>query len=549
MTLSLSSTPFTHPHEGQSQRHDPDDPENSHDDLTAPKKRKRRPGRPLLSFAQLRARKAAREAVRQSKNKWKSPSQQTETSATSILETTQSKRRNGSSALEQLPVELLERIFLYALETNFCRASPFLASAVSSERNYRTLIRLAFFKDGDFPRVSGELRQQIRTARDAIADALKPADYRTMRLDEADRVNLQATILRCRWCTKQRLLAQLPTLMQMIVWKHWVGAGIVLVDPEQQTDLDYILQGRGEEYVKNFPRRDVFKGIGPDGIGYGALITSLDRVNIHSLNPELDIDVAHQVMNIRVIPDYLLRGRRKGDGDKSYFTDEDTDLLEIFRAVYGCDGNGHDVQFSRDALQSGIRTAISAWHEKALSSLLRLDEFMFRQRLENEPPPGLPNLRTGQFYAIPEEHFLRAIQLPMPDAMYCFLLLLRCNAESMPPDSSELTQWAMELSSYRRPAESNICDSDISLARRLGKWLLDFMIELPGYIEESRENPQEKAVFYEGCLNTDIRLGKRFLDEVCPHIRHDFESWEDESKQWVWLVSYDMCKQWFIDVQ
>ncbi|RAO65073.1 uncharacterized protein BHQ10_001085 [Talaromyces amestolkiae] len=543
-TLSSTLPPNTEPQRQASQN-----PESAYnDDLTAPKRRKRRPGRPLLSFAQLRARKAAREADRRSKSRWKFASQQANPSA-SLPEEAQSKRRNGSSALEQLPVELLERIFLYALETNFCRASPFLASAVSSERIYRTLIRLAFFKDGSFPQVSVELRHQIKTAHDAIADALKPADYETMRLDETDRVNLQVTILRCRWCTKKRILTQFPALLQMIVWKHWVGAGIVL-DPRQQPDLDYILRGSGEDYIRNFPYRDPLEGIGPDGVTYHALTVPLNRVVIYGQRPGIvGIKDTHQVMNIRVIPDYLLRGRRKVDGDGYQFTDEDIDLLEIFRDVYGDDGNGHDVQFSRDALHSGIRTAISTWHERALTSLLRLDEYMLRLRLENAPPPGYPNLSTGIFYAIPQQHFLQAIQLPMPDAMYCFLLLLRCNAESMPPDSSELTQWAMDLSSYRCPPEGNTSDSDVNLARKLGKWLLDFMIELPGSIEESRENPQEKAIFYKGSLNRHTQLGRRFLEEVCPYISRDFQSWENEDKHWVRLVSYNMRKQWFIDVQ
>lgn len=545
---SLSSTPPTNI---RPQRQTSQKPENSNNnDLTAPKRRKRRPGRPLLSFAQLRARKAAREAARRSRNRGKFASQQANGSA-ALPGEAQPKRRNGSSALEQLPVELLERIFLYALETNFCRASPFLASAVSSERIYRTLIRLSFFKDGDFPpQVSAELRHQIKTARDAIADALKPADYKTMRLDETDRVNLQATILRCRWCTKKRILTQIPALLQMIVWKHWVGAGIVLSDPGQQPDLDYILRGSGQNYIKNFPYRNPLEGTGPDGAWYRALIVPLNRVVIHGERPGIaEIKDTHQVMNIRVIPDYLLRGRRKVDGDGYQFTDEDIDLLEIFRDVYGDDGNGHDVQFSRDALHSGIRTAISTWHEKALSSLLRLDEYIFRQRLENAPPPGCPNLSTSTYYAIPQQHFLQAIQLPMPDAMYCFLLLLRCNAESMPPDSSELTQWAMDLSSYRCPPESNICDSDISLAQGLGGWLLDFMIELPGSIEESRETPHDHAVFFKGCLNRQILLGSRFLLEVCPYISREFQSWEDEEKEWVGFVSYNMRRQWFIDVQ
>lgn len=530
MTSSLSSSPSTPTHQGQ-----------SHNDLTAPKKTKRRPGRPLLSFAELRARKEAREAARRSKNKRKFP-QAAFAATASLLEATQSKRRNGSSALEQLPVELLERIFLYALETNFCRASPFLASAVSSERIYRTLIRLAFFKDGDFPSLSGKLRQQIKTARDGIADALKPADYITMRLDETDRVNLQATILRCRWCTKKRILAQLPALTQMLIWKHWVGAGMVLPDPTQQASLETILQVCGPDGLENAPI-GTFDGTGPDGQTYYMYIRTLIWTGVRCADADVDV---HRVMSIRVLPDYLLRGRRVKDNNKWHFIDDDLDLLELFLIEYGPDGSGHDVQFSRDAVQAGIRTAMTTRNMRALATLLKTDEFFFRRRLTTDPPPGYVNQLAGQYYAILEEHFLQAIQLPMPDAIYCFLLLLRCNAECLPPDSSELTQWAMGLSVYHPNADSKVSDDEINLARRFGKWLLDFMIELPGYIDESREVPQEKALFFYGGLNIDLRLGDRFMDEVCDYIDPGF--WEGVGERWVCQFSYDVEKSWSTDV-
>jgi hypothetical protein len=538
MTSSLSSSPSTPTHEGQS---DSANLNESHNDLTAPKKKKRRPGRPLLSFAELRARKEAREAAHRSKNKQKFP-QAASASTASLLEATQSKRRNGSSALEQLPVELLERIFLYALETNFCRASPFLASAVSSERIYRTLIRLAFFKDGDYPSLPGELRQQIKIARDGIADALKPADYITMRLDETDRVNLQATILRCRWCTKKRILAQLPALTQMLMWKHWVGAGMVLSDSTQQASLETILQARGPNGLEKAPI-GTFNGTGPDGQIYYMYIRTLIWIGVRCADADVDV---HRVMNIRVLPDYLLRGRRVKDNNKWHFTDDDLDLLELFLIEYGPDGSGHDVRFSRDAVQSGIRAAMTTRNMRALATLLKMDEFFFRRRLTTDPPPGYVNQLTGQYYAISEEHFLQAIQLPMPDAMYCFLLLLRCNAESLPPDSSELTQWAMGLSVYHPNADSKAGDDEINLARRFGKWLLDFMIELPGYIDESREVPQEKALFFYGGLNIDLRLGDRFMDEVCDYIDPDF--WEGIGERWVCQFSYDVEKSWSTDV-
>ncbi|KUL91988.1 hypothetical protein ZTR_01362 [Talaromyces verruculosus] len=546
MTPSLSSnTPINTP-KSQLQRQDTGDPEEARDGLTATKKRKRRPGRPLLSFAQLKSRKAAREAARRSKNKWKIPSQ-SDSSSTSLLEATKSKRRNGSSALEQLPVELLERIFLYALETNFCRASPFLASAVSSERIYRTLIRLAFFKDAEDEGGRDCLPEpgaghQVKNARERIAEALKPADYKTMRLNEADRANLQATILRCRWCSKKRILVQLPALAQMNIWKNWVGRGIVISDPVQQAILDDFLSVRGQDALQTFPTSYIkpLEGIGPDGNPYSMSINPLLWINIFRWSKER-ASFGPSVMNIRIIPDYLLRGRRTDDGKGWYFPEEDIDFLELFRQEYDTYGTGHDVSFSRDALQSGIQTAITTRNMRALRSLLKVDEFFFRQRSTHEPPQGCTNQDTGQYYAIPEDHFLQAIRLPMPDAMYFFILLLRCNAESVPPDSSELTQWAMDLSSYH---ESEDIDE---VVQSFGKWLLDFMIELPRYVDEGRQVPHRKALFHHGELNTESQIGKRFGEEVCDYMI--FISWEDFYQTWFFHYSYHVSKSWSTDIQ
>lgn len=546
MTPSLSSNTPTNAPKSQLQRQDTDDPEEAHDGLTVTKKRKRRPGRPLLSFAQLKSRKAAREAARRSKNKWKIPSQ-SDSSSASRLEATKSKRRNGSSALEQLPVELLERIFLYALETNFCRASPFLASAVSSERIYRTLIRLAFFKDAEdedgrdcLPNPGSG--HQVKKARERIAEALKPADYKTMRLDEADRANLQATILRCRWCSKKRILVQLPALAQMNIWKNWVGSGIVISDPVQQATLDDFLSVRGQDALQTFPTSYIkhLQGTGPDGNSYSMSISPLLWINIFRWSQKR-ASYGPSVMNIRIIPDYLLRGRRTDDGKEWYFAEEDIDFLELFRQEYDTYGTGHDVSFSRDALQSGIQTAITTRNMRALRSLLKVDEFFFRRRSTNDPHPGCTNQHTGQYYAIPENHFLRAIRLPMPDAMYFFIMLLRCNAESVPPDSSELTQWAMDLSSYHEREDID------EVVQSFGKWLLDFMIELPGYVEEGRQVPHRKALFYYGELNRESRIGIRFGEEVCDYML--FISWEDLYQPWFFEYSYDVSKSWSTDIK
>jgi hypothetical protein len=519
--------------------------------------KQRRPGRPLLSFAELATRKAARLSKR------KHHDENIEGSSALLLETTQAQRGNASSPLEKLPVELLERIFLYALETNFCRSSPYLAAAVSSQRIYRTLIRLAFFSNvasdtaSSLHRVTDVIKNA--SAREKIAEALKPADYDTMQLDETERAHLQATILRCRWCTKECIQTQLPTLMQMTIQKHWVGANITISDPVQQSSLDKLLQVRGSSAVKDAPPASsvLFRGTAPNGKTYYMSITPLVSVSINCA--EASVRDVHRVLSLRVIPDYLLRGRRSTHDKTLSFAEEDIDLLELLRFEYGFDGTGHDVSFSRNALQKGIQTALDTQNARALTSLLKVDEFFYRRRLETGSALNASQ-GVGEYYAIPGEYFLRAVQMPMFDALPFFKLLLRCNAESMPSDSSEITQWAMELSTTTPPSSPSIGESDdddldffhddsrprtnsrkaTEDTAAFGRWLLDLMIELPRYVDEARENPRENALFYYGAINSQTHdMGRRFLDEV-----RIGNSRDEVTQSWIREMSFDVSKTW-----
>ena len=97
------------------------------------------------------------------------------------------KPRKTRSRLESLPVELIEKIFLYSLNANLPRSAPLLAAAVSSERIYRALILLAFWNDtASTPPV---------TSGTTIAKILRPLDY--VPLDHDERKALQVAIMRC----------------------------------------------------------------------------------------------------------------------------------------------------------------------------------------------------------------------------------------------------------------------------------------------------------------------------------------------------------------
>ncbi|KAH8695185.1 hypothetical protein BGW36DRAFT_429068 [Talaromyces proteolyticus] len=488
-------------------------------DLYNHEKRRNLGGRPPLSFAELEARKVAR----RTKRRWKEPE-----------DDTQKQRRQGTSLLEQLPVELIEKIFLYALETNLCHASPYLAAAVSSERIYRALIRLAFWDEGQNQNqnqnqnaaTSGRLLP-LRNAdsRKFLADALKPADYDQMRMDDAERTHLQATILKCKWCTMARIQAQLPALMQMAIHRFWTGPGITM-EPAEKASLHNFLHRKGDSKV--------FQGLSHKENTYYMSVIPLVSVSINCA--EEYVRHVHRVLRLRVIPDRLLRGSsRESESNRGNFSDETINLLELFRHAYGFDGTGHDVSFSRDALQTGIQNALQAQNTRALTTLLKIDEFFARRRLETGPLSTYPSSQQSaqqQYYAIPANHFILTVQLPVPNTeiITLFKLLLRCNAESVPADSPEVTQWAMGL------AEGSGGDANVAF----GRWILDFMVELPRHIDVARSRPREEALFYYGALNAESGAGRMFIEEGCAG-EVDPDAWR---KPWIQSMSFDVSQTW-----
>lgn len=397
--------------------------------------------------------------------------------------------RSRLSTLESLPVELIERIFLYALNVNFPRASVVLNAAVSSERVYRVLVLLAFWDDsaagvnvGGVGGGNGEVIERI----------LRPLDYAP--LDEEERGELQRTILRCRWFSVNRLLGLLPDLMSLVIQRHWIRAGIRMED-DQREALDRFL-GREED-------TRVFEGMGTDKNRWTLSVEPLVSVTVR--NEETGQQQIHRILSLKEFPEKLLRG-------ENGFSEDDSTFLETLRI--GSRFNRSDqldtggVCLPREALQQGIRAALIEKNTRALVTLLKIDEYYIRSQNANYPdsPP----------YALPSDHFRTAVQSSPTDPTL-FQLLLRTSAESVPGDDSEITQWAMDLG-----------DS-------LGDWLLDLMLRLPQQIEAASENPAQGCVFYMGRVNGQTEMGRRYLDEVLG---------VPELGNWMEETSFDVSGLW-----
>ncbi|RLM01558.1 hypothetical protein CFD26_108655 [Aspergillus turcosus] len=400
-----------------------------------------------------------------------------------------SKRRKTLSVLEALPVELIEKIFLYSLNVNLPRASPSLAAAVSSERIYRVLILLAFWND---------FAPDAEDSDSAISRILRPLDY--VPLQDDDREVLQTSILRCRWCTMPRLLNQFSDMTNLTIQRHWVNAGIEMTE-DQQESLDRFLAREDDT--------STFEGTDQDGKHYTLSITPFVAISIAC--QETDEQQTHQILRIKHFPEKLLLGA-SGEG----FNDEHATYLETIRIACGLNRSDHletDVSVPRDCLHQGIHIALVEHNTRALATLLKIDEYVFRSSatvaVAGAGGPSLP-------YSIPPEHFRTAVRVARNDPAL-FQTLLRASAESVPADDPEITEWAM-----------NLGDS-------FGHWLLDLMLRLPQQIETANANPAEGAVFYLGRANGQIELARRYLRDVLS---------VDELPSWMEEISVDLFSQW-----
>ncbi|OOF92638.1 hypothetical protein ASPCADRAFT_209889 [Aspergillus carbonarius ITEM 5010] len=367
------------------------------------------------------------------------------------------------SILESLPVELIEKIFLYSLNVNFARCSSSLAAVVSSERIYRALILLAFWDDSSTPAV------KVRTSEIAISRVLRPVDY--IPISHVERRNLQDTILRCKWCTIQRLLAQLPDLMNLTIQRHWFGAGITMPADEQGSLTRFLAEKEDTR---------AFEGTDPNANHYSLSINPLASITV--THHETDQSTTHPILGILFIPDKLFHGLYGPDQIR---------YLEALRIASGF--NQPDlikptVSVSRESLQGGIHAALVQNNAEALAILLKIDEYYFRSELQSLHPTAVP-------YTVPAEHFRTAVRVARHDTSF-FQLLVRASAESVPADDPEITEWAVELDDA------------------FGAWLLELMLQLPQQIEAAHANPAEDAVFYLGRANGQRELGRRYLREV-----------------------------------
>ncbi|CEJ59562.1 hypothetical protein PMG11_08182 [Penicillium brasilianum] len=427
------------------------------------------------------------------------------------------------SMLETLPVEILEKIFLYSLNLNLPRASPVIAAAVSREKIFKILIILAFWNDPPpNPRLS---------LSDPINRILRPLDY--VPLTREQRGQLQEAVFRARWCTMERVREQIPTIMLLTIHRQWVNLGIVM-NNYQRAALDKFMN-RQDDLIRDFygygpPLRILAPHYSqdpemlarsriPSPHRYELYVKPMQRVEIRAVT--MNTIVIWPALSILKFPDHLLRGRNTG------FTPDDVMYLEMLRM---CSNNfalndtpvlpSTTSTVNRTALHEGVDKAIRTKNYNALISLLKLDEYIFRFHTSRQGQPVC--------YTIPSDHFLTVTKVgrenPHLNAAF-FEALLRASAESIPPNAPEILQWTLEnvRLSQAKPSQYN------QLNAKLATWLSNFVLRLPDQLEYTQGFPQGQ-LFTCGQLDPLDLEATRFIEEVLAPWRGPPTNWMPESQ-------------------
>ncbi|KGO69599.1 hypothetical protein PITC_000170 [Penicillium italicum] len=427
-------------------------------------------------------------------------------------------RRRMLSLLEALPVEIIEQIFLHSLNLNFPRASPFLSRALSGEHIYRALILLAFWNDAlEYPRSK------------AIDRMMVPLDYVPLNLDE--RARLQEDVLKCRWCTVDRVREQIPTMQILTIYRRWIDAGIVMEEDEQAAFEKFI--ARKDDSVRVFhgkggPMKELacmppeFFRMAPNAMKgihqYKLHVMPMVTTEFQCVDVGLTVNLP--ALDLCKFPSHLLRGRSNG------FLPEDVAFLEMLRMT-SCNWTPEKSTLSpstltkvdRKALNEGIQNAIRHQNFNAMLSLLKIDEFLFRYKPENRG--------RGVYYTIPPEHFLAVTRTgrDKPHLNLAFFeALLRASAESLPNWSPEITKWTvdnMELAK-KDPSAYN------QINGKFARWLSNFLLRLPAQVEYAHGFPTGQ-LFCNGQLDVMDLEGCRFVDEVLDPSREPLGNWMTES--------------------
>ena len=384
--------------------------------------------------------------------------------------------KQGLSALENLPIEIIQHIFFWCLEPALANTSLTINQALSHESIYRAVLLFAYFD------ASPKLPVEVALFR--------PAEFRHVSVRA--RCYLQKAMLKCKWCTFDRIKAAMPALSRLAMMQKWHEEHRVMQGAGFTNEQNFVVGDQALAAVAQLPSIDDDDGVKNHFLAqadqeywqeyYGrswAIAGDngfLPFITFWSWTPDGDGSVhkypngAETVLGVRHIPDWLLKAPR---------TPEDLEFLMLLRQGMRYINNGHILDISVEALFRGMEVAITgdyvARPSLVLMTLLELWCHLFGASLDRREK--LPATRP-----LPIKLFHLAAQHNDSIMMES---LIRADIDSVPSDDDVLTGWALRMRAKLNP---------------IGDWLLDYMTHRETGVEDG-------LLFNNGALSWRRREG------------------------------------------
>ncbi|KAL9624764.1 MAG: hypothetical protein Q9160_001118 [Pyrenula sp. 1 TL-2023] len=313
-----------------------------------------------------------------------------------LLQITTSRPRQNLTELEKLPAELLEHIFFYAEEVSLPQASLHIGKTLSSERIYRNILIRAF----------GGTR-----SRGAFSK---------------ERQNLQSAIVNTKWCTVDRIKRSLPSMAKSALKHAWHSCC------EQNESL------RGQKI--NNTLSDIMASVEEMQLHFNATNDQCTFRFACSCGFESASRKEFPIFQVSTIPESVIR--------RSVQSEEHLEMLRLLRQGWRQGWKFYDdtvrVQSLIPKSKCVFETMAQAITKTNWSALLTLAELAV---VINVPclldiPINSPHVSHSDLgiSSLPPELFRIAAQAPQ--AAKYLKILIRLDADSLPRDDANITQWA-----------------------------------------------------------------------------------------------------------
>ena len=372
-----------------------------------------------------------------------------------------------------------------------------------------------------------------------IAWILRPLGRDYIPLSSRRRGELQSSILLCGWCTRDRIRKQFPDLARLIISRWCINPGYIFEDENQCRALEELLHSEKEEELYECDVVRVIKQR-PERTKEGERVeeenefphchikvkvgefVAFDVRNKHGEPVEVNSGPGVEkrwfpLLSIRAIPSSLLSADINANHKgliRGFFTEMHMSLLNTIRIsgqlmvhmppqLYT-----RGILHSRDAIKQGIRIALTTLNPCALDVLLKIDHFIHRRGRGHQEVILSDHFRIAALMYINVYSVQRRMIETTDDesgtenaqniALLSFCLLLHSSAESVPHDDPVVRQFAQLVGGA------------------FGRWLLDFMADLPQYLRRLTETDTTGycGVFFARGPSMSNRMGLRYTREV-----------------------------------